>query len=276
MTVQADPVYHHGRSPEETQRLIDQAAIYEGNTRRMLEEAGISRGMKVLDVGSGAGDVALLAARLVGPDGSVVGIDQNPEVLDTARERAQAAGFANVTFVEGDVRTADLPRDFDAAVGRLVLMYTADPEAALKTIVERVRRGGVVAFQEFDVSLWNVDPQSLPVLARFVQLGADAVGGWGGVHVTFGQRLHSAFIAAGLEAPAMWGFIPMGGAAGWPGYSLLQSSFRTMLPVIEQSGLAKAADLDIDTLQERLHADVVRSGLPLSGPPHVTAWARKA
>jgi len=62
-------------------------------TARFLQDAGISRGMKVLDVGTGAGDVALLAAGLVGRDGTVVGIDVNAELIETARARAAAAGF---------------------------------------------------------------------------------------------------------------------------------------------------------------------------------------
>ncbi|MGH3087411.1 MAG: methyltransferase domain-containing protein, partial [Rubrobacteraceae bacterium] len=69
------PEYVMGRSAEETARLQKQSLLYDPSTRRLFEEAGISAGMKVLDVGCGAGDVALLAADLVGPDGVVVGVD---------------------------------------------------------------------------------------------------------------------------------------------------------------------------------------------------------
>src|SRR3954452_6741406 len=77
--------YVLGRSAAETRRLILQGDFQAPYTRRFLLDAGIEVGMRVLDVGSGAGDVALLAADLVGPQGSVVGIDVNPRVLDTAR-----------------------------------------------------------------------------------------------------------------------------------------------------------------------------------------------
>ena len=68
--------------------------------------------MKVLDLGSGAGDVALLAARLVGSEGEVVGIDTNPPILETARARAHDAGCSNVSFAAGDIRELSLPHDF--------------------------------------------------------------------------------------------------------------------------------------------------------------------
>jgi 2-polyprenyl-3-methyl-5-hydroxy-6-metoxy-1,4-benzoquinol methylase len=69
------PDYALGRSAAETRRLIAQHQIYGPITRRFLTAAGVSAGMRVLDLGSGAGDVALLLADLVGPQGRVVGVD---------------------------------------------------------------------------------------------------------------------------------------------------------------------------------------------------------
>src|SRR5690554_6309973 len=100
----AAPAYVLGRSDGETRRLILQHQIYGPSTRRLFEAAGIGAGLRVLDVGSGAGDVALLLADLVGPRGQVTGIDLNATILETARARAQAAGRQNVTFQAGDAR----------------------------------------------------------------------------------------------------------------------------------------------------------------------------
>src|SRR5215213_1511608 len=133
--------YALGRSAAETLRLIRQAQIYGPITRQFLVSAGIGTGMKVLDVGSGAGDVALLVADLVGPTGSVVGVDRNPAVLDVARRRAVAAGLTNMHFVEGDAGAVELPDDFDAVVGRLVLMYAADPGTLLLALVGHLKPG---------------------------------------------------------------------------------------------------------------------------------------
>ena len=81
-TTLADPVYVMGRSEAEARRLMLQAQLYDRLTRRFLADAGLAAGMTVLDVGSGAGDVAFAAADLVGPTGRVVGVDVNPTILD--------------------------------------------------------------------------------------------------------------------------------------------------------------------------------------------------
>ena len=121
-TPPTDDYYMMGRSEAETRRLLAQSRLYGPFTRRLLHEAGIAKGMRVLDVGSGAGDVALLVAEMVGPEGKVVGVDQNSEVLKTARARARAAGAINATFLEGDISDLVMEEEgFDAVVGRLVL-----------------------------------------------------------------------------------------------------------------------------------------------------------
>jgi ubiquinone/menaquinone biosynthesis C-methylase UbiE len=113
--------YLFGHSADETDRLLRQARLFGPYTRRLLEDAGIAPGMKVLDVGSGAGDVSLLLADMVGMSGTVMGVDINAELLETARARADAAGLRNVTFTVGDAASAALAEDFDAVVGRCVL-----------------------------------------------------------------------------------------------------------------------------------------------------------
>src|SRR6266516_2870131 len=113
----ADPTYVMGRSQAETQRLQKQGDLFKPATRCLLQRAGIVSGMKILDVGSGAGDVALLAAEFVGPTGEVVGVDVDAEILKTARARVRAAGMTQVSFVAGDIRSVSLDRDFDAVIG---------------------------------------------------------------------------------------------------------------------------------------------------------------
>src|SRR4051812_32660150 len=109
-----------GRSNDEAQRLARQAELYAPLTRRLLVDAGIASGARVLEVGSGAGHVALLLADIVGPTGSIVGIESNGDVLEVARANVQAAGVRNVTFVEADVRTMTPGEQFDAVVGRFI------------------------------------------------------------------------------------------------------------------------------------------------------------
>ena len=272
----SDATYTMGRTQEEEDRLIQQSQLYDAVTRRFFREAGISSGMKVLDIGSGAGDVALTAAELVGPAGAVVGVDVNPAILETAQARAQAAGFTNVEFVAGDARTLDLGNDFDALTGRLVLMYMADPADALKQLATRLRPGGIVAFQEADFTPYRQMYRPDTPLANKLIDWALAVFERSEAHSGMGFDLYRAFVEAGLPEPYMHCEYPVGGPEGWAGYSYAANSLRSVLPLLEEYGIATAEEVDVDTLAERVRQEVVTSKRPIRLAPHVTAWAQLA
>src|SRR6478672_1586543 len=140
--------YALGSTDAEHERLILQAARLAPLTERLFREAGIGPGQRVLDLGSGVGDVAMLAARLVGPSGEVVGIERDQRYLDRARGSVAEAGMHNVIFIQSDVSQITSSKPFDAAVGRLILMWLPDPTSVLRQLSLLVRPGGVVAFQE--------------------------------------------------------------------------------------------------------------------------------
>ena len=271
-----DAEYTMGRSKGETERLIKQSQLYEDVTRRFFLRSGIAKGMKVLDVGSGAGDVALTLAEFVGPDGTVIGVDVNPDILKTAQARADAAGFSNIEFIAGDTRTLGLPDDFDAVVGRLVLMYMADPADALRHLATHLRPGGIAAFQEVDFTPYTaaVHPDT-PLANELI--------GWGrtvfersGAHLEMGMDLYKAFVDAGLPEPTLHFEAPMGGPEDWPGYEYLENSFRSLVPLMEAYGITTAEALDVDTLAERIHAEVAAAKRPIMLPPHITAYTTLA
>ncbi|GIH11602.1 hypothetical protein Rhe02_96690 [Rhizocola hellebori] len=270
------PTYLMGRTDQETRRLISAARLLNPISERALRDAGIGPGQRVLDIGTGAGDVALLAAELVGPTGSVVGIDQNPEILQAAEHRARSLGLDNVTFVEGDCTDVDLPGRFDAIVGRLVLMYVADPAAALRRLAQRLNPGGVVAFQDF-----NFHPSSVRTLPE-APLWHTA---WGwicdtaaraGIPSNAGLALHHTMTSAGLPAPAMRleSIVETGPDAA--SYDWITEAIRSMLPLIERFGVATAEQVSIDTLADRLRHETVAADVVLKTPDIVTAWTRVA
>ncbi len=262
-----------GRSESETDRLIEQSVLYDDVTRRFLLRSGITKGMKVLDVGSGAGDVALTLAEFVGPEGKVVGVDLNADILETAKTRADAAGYENTEFIAGDTRTLELPSDFDAVVGRLVLMYMADPAEALQHLTTHLRPGGIAAFQEVDFSPYTaaVHPDT-PLINDLVDWGR-TVFERSGAHVEMGMELYKAYVDAGLPEPSLHFEAPMGGPENWPGYAYLENSFRSILPLIEAYEIATAEEVDVDTLAARIQAEVSASKRPIMLPPHITAHA---
>src|SRR6266702_943525 len=140
--------YALGSSDAEHERLIRQAMILAPLTERFFRQAGIGPGQRVLDLGSGVGDVAMLAARLVSPSGEVMGVERDTRSIARARTRIAEAGLDNVVFTQSDVRQLPVDKAFDAVVGRFILQFLPDPVVALQLMSQLVRPGGIVAFHE--------------------------------------------------------------------------------------------------------------------------------
>jgi ubiquinone/menaquinone biosynthesis C-methylase UbiE len=272
-----DADYVLGRSSQEYRRLLEQAQFLRPLTERMLRAAGIGPGMQVLDVGCGVGDVSFLIAELVGSLGSVVGIDLDVEALAVAERRRADQALATVSFVHGDIRTADLHRPFDAAVGRLVLMYHTDPTATLRTVAAQVRPGGRIAFQEY-VAEVGMSPQVVDLpLVSVVWNWMNEVFRRSGAHLTIGLELYWRMCDAGLEPhPVPLAEVPLDIGPESAVYRRYASVTRSLLPKIVEYGLASESKVGIDTLEERLREEILsaRATIPLFGLL-TGQWARK-
>ena len=152
--------YVLGHSALEIKRLTVQARLIDPITRQFFSEAGIGVGMKVLDVGCGAGDVSFLLANLVGDTGMVHGVDTASTAIGEARRRANAKSLRNVTFDVGDPREMVFPQRFDAVVGRYVLMFQQNPATMVQKLAAHVRPNGLVAFHEGDWEAARSFPQA--------------------------------------------------------------------------------------------------------------------
>jgi len=193
--------YVLGHSDRELERLAIQARLIEPITRRFFLAAGIETGMRVLDVGSGVGDVAFLAAELVGETGLVVGVDRAPAPLAVARGRAQSTSRANVSFIDGDPAEMTFDDPFDAIVGRYVLLFQPDPAAMLRGLLRHLRPGGVVVFHEPE---W-ARAHSAPTVASWDRCCQLVIDGFtaGGADTEMGAKLPAVYAAAGLPAPTL-------------------------------------------------------------------------
>jgi ubiquinone/menaquinone biosynthesis C-methylase UbiE len=271
----AEPRYTLASSDEERARLARQAEVARPVTERLFRRAGIGPGYRVLDVGSGAGDVAMLAGELVGNSGTVLGIDRDEAQLQTAAARCSASGLNNVRFEVADLN--DPPTGpFDAVVGRLVLMYQSDPGRAIATLAERLAPRGVLAFVEVAMPLDEGQSSAMcwprHELAPNVFAWIESAFAATQVVPLLGLRLPSMYRAAGLDPQDVEAvcFAYRGEAAAVMNASLI----RSMLPVIVEHGIATSDDIDIDTLADRIYA-AAGDDLVYLLPPAVASWARK-
>lgn len=271
-----DDAYALGRTAEEERRLQRQAALYNPWSRRLFEAAGIRAGMKVLDLGSGAGDVAMLSAEMVGPTGCVVGVDINSSILDTARRRAAAAGYANVGFIAGDALTVPLDSDFDAVVGRAILLYLGDPVAVLNRLLHHMKAGGVAAFTEPDCFAGAAANPPCPLNDRMHEWVSRGLA-FGGADLAIGMKLHRVLVDAGFRAPTMIVDALIGGGAAFveefTGFAT--DTVRSLIPALVKGGIATEAEIDIDTLASRFRDEVLGRRATIRSFPFIGAWALK-
>jgi SAM-dependent methyltransferase len=270
----ADPVpsYVLGHSDAELHRLARQGEFFRDLTKDVLCRAGLAPGMHVLDVGCGAGGVSLLAAEMVGPTGSVLGIDCAPAAIDAAAQRARARELRSVRFAVATLDTFCPDSAFDALIGRFVLTYQPDPVKTLRWLSRHVRPGGIVAFQEMAIPTLRSVPE-MPllnlcchwILETFTRVGMEP---------DMGGKLYAAFLQAGLPPPGMIGACRVEAGPASPAYEICTEVLRSLLPAAERTGITTAAAVNIDTLASRLRAEAIERRATFIFPLLTGAWTR--
>ena len=275
MTESATARYAMGYDDRERRRLQLQASIINPVTEQLLRRAGLGVGMRVLDVGAGVGDVAMLAARIVGTAGSVTACDLDETALAVLRERAESEGLTNISTLAGDLHALALPHDIDAVIGRHILIHVPDPLEIVRLVSGFVRPGGVVVFQEYDFSVMHAGFPPTPLRDRTFEVFRDFFAM--ARHGNMGTRLPVLFAAAGLTDIDARAEYPVGpGVAESPYYEWFAESLRSILARAVAAGVPGATDVEIDTLEERLRAEGVASGAAAPAPTMVGAVGRRA
>jgi SAM-dependent methyltransferase len=265
--------YVLGSNDAEHERLTRQADTLAPYTQRLFLDAGVATGQRVLDVGSGVGDVALLAAALVGRSGSVLGIDWDSIALSKARSRARAAGAGNVKFIETDLTDLRIEGDFDAIVGRFILMFLPDPAATLRSLAKHLHPGGVIVFQEPSWASFFAHAEHLPLRTACGELICSAFRG-ARARPDMPLTLYQGLLDSGFPTPSLHFEQPLANDPG--GRRWLPELMETMRPRFRDLGVDTRPVGEFDTLYDRLDMELNRSRsyAPLAGL--VGAWARKA
>jgi SAM-dependent methyltransferase len=265
------PSYVLGSDAAEIARLDAQAAMSALPTRLLLQAGGrISAGMRVLDLGTGLGHVAFEVANLVGPRGTVVGIDQSTGLLEIAEHRRQAAGIDNVTFVTADVRMFHDDEPFDAVVGRLILFHLPDAIDVIAHHLAALRPGGVVLAIDFDGGSIRAEP-AVPLVMTIREWVREAFGS-AGANPVVGARLALLLRRAGAVDVTSFGVQTYFAPDDPTGPGWLAGIVRSLAPRIIDAGIATEADLGMDTLQQRVAEALATADAVLLPPTLVGAW----
>jgi ubiquinone/menaquinone biosynthesis C-methylase UbiE len=272
MAASAAPGYALGYTTAEHDRLIRQAARIGPILERLFREAGIGPGQRVLDLGSGVGDVSMLAARLVGPSGEVVGIERDASSIAVAKARVAEAGLRNVRFTQTDATQIGSDGPFDAAVGRFILMFLPDPAAVLRSLATLVRPGGVLAFQEPAWQAFLALASPLPLWSNVVSSIHETFRR-SGVNLEMGPDLHRIYQEIGLPAPNVFLETPVGSDLGFT--RVIPEVLESVRPLAKQHGVSLDAVGDFATLADRVQTEIVGAKAMVSWVPLVGAWVRK-
>ncbi|MGH3359676.1 MAG: methyltransferase domain-containing protein [Nocardioidaceae bacterium] len=264
--------YLLGSDALELERLEHQARMLAPATRTILRLAGIRPGMRVLDLGTGAGDVALEAAEMVGPTGSVIGIDQSAEALSWAARRIEAHNVHNISFLHDDLHTVPITGRFDAVIGRLVLLYTPDPAAVLRRYKTLLGPDGVIVAMEYEMTAAGSIPPT-PLSERIVSWITEAFRR-SGLDPSLGARLGQVTADAGLDRAEVLGLQAYRAPNDPSGARMAAAMIRTLLPVLERTGVATPAEVDLETLEQRIAGSLSDNDAIFKPPTLVGAWSR--
>ena len=264
--------YALGSAEPEQQRLIRQAVRFTPYTEGFLRDAGIREGDRVLDVGSGLGDVSFAVARLVTYRGQVVGLERDASAIEAARTRATSLGMTNIRFVEGDLTTHEITGQFDAVVGRFILAFVPDVVGVVRRLATLLQPGGTMAFQEaaFDITLGPVT--RLPLFYACRAATTDALLR-AKASPQIGASLYQIFQAAGLPVPRMRCDFEINASPNLVRWSC--DILVSVLRGLNESGAAYPELGPLETLPQRLYEEVHMANDCVHSFAIMGAWSQK-
>jgi ubiquinone/menaquinone biosynthesis C-methylase UbiE len=239
------------------------------STLNLLQRAGVRPGLRCLDIGCGGGDVSCELARLVGPSGSVVGMDIDEVKIAIAREEAAALDISNLEFRACNLCETEPQPEFDFVYARFLLTHLTDPDAMLAKIRSALRPGGTLVVADIDFRGYFSYPES-PALARYVALYTEAVKRRGG-DANIGPRLPALLAANGFENIQMSIAQPAG----------LDGEVRLITPLtmenIADAVIAEglASRVEIDQIVDELYTYARTPGTIGCAPRIVEAWGQR-
>ena len=262
-----------GKTDHERRRLALQASVLNPLTDSFLRRAGVAGGMRVLEVGCGIGEVSLITARLLGPHGRLHCIDTDARALEIAEGRIRSAGHDHVSFEQEDIVLHTPVRAYDAVIGRHVLIHVPDALDVLRKAVQMVHVGGLIAFQEYDLSFYPRGYPEMPLMLSVQDLIVEYYRRAAKLP-NIGSRLFWLMQEAGLPSPECRMECLMDGGPNSTVYEWLTETLRSLLPQMEALGMTPGSMVS-ETLPQRLREEALETRGVVVISPMVGAFARK-
>jgi SAM-dependent methyltransferase len=232
MPTQTGQDYVLGTNEEELRRLGLQHSVWRPAALACWQQAGITVGSRVLDIGAGPGYATVDLAELVGSTGEVVAVERSARFVQAGRAACQARGLAQVRFYELDLMTDSLPvTGFDAAWVRWVACFLSSPASLLTRLAKSVRPGGLVIFHEYaDYATWRVAPRS-ELVEEFVKRVMEswrAAGGEPDIALTLPSLMAESGFRVRSATPRIFCVRPCDHVWRWPA-AFLDSNLNRLL-----------------------------------------------
>lgn len=239
------------------------------DTAALFERAGLSPGMRCVDLGCGGGEVTLEMARLVAPGGSVTGVDMDEVKLDLARQEAARRGLGNAQFRLLNLHDWDEPASYDAVYCRFVLQHLSRPVDVLRRMWAGVRPGGVLIVEDADFDGWCCYPPN-DAFDLFVGAYNQVLERRGGDH-TMGRKLYASFLAAGIPGS----HVAVAGSAWTEGEAktLAWSTLDATAEAIVSEGIASRDEVASALDEVRRFTEDL--GTIICGPRVFQVWSRR-
>ncbi len=212
--------YILGTHDDELDRLGLQHRVWQPTTLRSWQDAGITSGSHVLDLGAGPGYASADLAEIVGPTGSVTALERSTKFVQAAQRRFQSRSLENVRLHELDLMIDDLPQDsYDFSWCRWVASFVTDPSLLVQKLGRVMRPGGVALFFEYAHYLtWRFIPR-VPSQERFaeeVKASWAAAGGKADIGLDLPRYLVESGFAIRLLKPHVFCVGPQDYMWHWP------------------------------------------------------------
>ncbi len=263
--------YVHGTSPEEQRRLSHLNRLLNAGS---VKEMALTGGERVLDVGSGLGQLTRAIAREAGPRGRVIGIERSVDQIAEAQRQAADAGEERlVEFRAGDVSAFPLTDDewgsFDVVHGRFILEHVPDPLAVVRAMVRAARPGGRIVLEDDDHDILRAwpEPDGLrPVWEAYIRSYRLA-----GNDPDIGRKLPALLHAAGAE-PKRTTWLYFGACAGDPDFPGYVDNLAVVIEGARASMLAEGG-VDAATIERALASVRALTELPDAALWYARCWA---